>query len=51
MMRGVSYVILGLDADNRALAINFAQLGARIEVLSRRPAGAVLRFRPARVER
>src|SRR5450631_3311996 len=51
MMRGVSYVILGGDADNRALAINFAQLGARIEVLSRRPAGAVLRFRPARAER
>ena len=50
MMRGVSYVILGDDADNRALAINFAQLGARIEVLSRRPAGAVLHFRPARAE-
>ena len=36
MMRGVSYVILGDNADNRALAINFAQLGPRIEVLSRR---------------
>jgi hypothetical protein len=51
MMRGVSYVILGDESDNRALAINFAQLGARIEVLSRRPAGVVLRFRPARVSR
>ncbi|MFI4983300.1 MAG: hypothetical protein ACHQIO_23345, partial [Nevskiales bacterium] len=35
MMRGVSYVILGDNADNRALAINFAQLGPRIEVLAR----------------
>src|ERR1022692_4226609 len=51
MMRGVSYVILGDNADNRALANNFAQLGRRIEVLSREPGGAVLHFRPARTER
>src|SRR5271169_1839423 len=51
MMRGVSYVILGDVADNRALAINFAQLGPRIEVLARGPGGAVLHFRPARAER
>ena len=48
MMRGVSYVILGDNADNRALAINFAQLGSRIEVLARGPGGVVLHFRPAR---
>jgi hypothetical protein len=51
MMRGVSYVILGDNTDNRALAINFAQLGPRIEVLAREPGGAVLHFRPARTER
>jgi hypothetical protein len=50
MMRGVSYVILGDDADNRALANNFAQLGSRIEVLSREPGGVVLHFKPARAE-
>jgi hypothetical protein len=49
-MRGVSYVILGDDADNRALANNFAQLGSRIEVLSREPGGVVLHFKPARAE-
>jgi hypothetical protein len=48
MMRGVSYVIISDDAANRALAINFAQLGSRIEVLSRRPAGAILHLKPAR---
>jgi hypothetical protein len=51
MMRGVSYVILGDNADNRALAINFAQLGPRIEVLARGPGGVVLHFRPARAGR
>lgn len=48
MMRGVSYVIISDDARNRALAINFAQLGPRIEVLSREPGGAVLHLKPAR---
>ncbi len=48
MMRGVSYVIISDDAANRALAINFAQLGSRIEVLSRERAGAILQLKPAR---
>jgi len=48
MMRGVSYVIISDDTDNRALAINFAQLGPRIEVLSRRSAGAILHLKPGR---
>jgi hypothetical protein len=47
MMRGVSYVMISDETDNRALAVNFAQLGARIEVLSRRPAGALLHLKPA----
>jgi hypothetical protein len=46
MMRGVSYVILGDNTDNRALANNFAQLGRRIEVLSRGPGGVILHFKP-----
>jgi hypothetical protein len=50
MMRGVGYVILGDDADTLALANNFAQLGSRIEVLSREPGGAVMRFRPPRAD-
>ncbi len=45
MMRGVSYVILAGDADNRALADNFAQLGRHVEVLSTEPAGVILHFR------
>ena len=48
MMRGVAYVILGDDADNRALAFNFAQLGPRTEVLAREPGGVILHLRPAR---
>jgi hypothetical protein len=48
MMRGVSYLILGDSADNRALANNFAQLGPRLEVLSREPGGVVLHFKPPR---
>ncbi len=48
MMRGVSYVIISDDAANRALAINFAQLGSRIEVLSRERAGAILQLKPGR---
>lgn len=50
MMRGVSYVILADNTDNRALARNFAQLGPRIEVLSREPGGVVLRLKPARAQ-
>ena len=50
MMRGVSYVILADNTDNRALAKNFAQLGPRIEVLSRQPGGVVLRLKPPRAE-
>jgi hypothetical protein len=50
MMRGVSYLILGDSADNRALANNLAQLGPRIEVLSREPGGVVLHFKPPRAE-
>ena len=50
MMRGVSYLILGDTTDNRALANNFAQLGSRIEVLSREPGGVVLHFKPPRAE-
>ena len=45
MMRGVSYVILAGNMDNLALARNFAQLGPRIEVLSRQPGGVILHFR------
>jgi hypothetical protein len=48
MMRGVSYLILADNLDNRALAQNFAQLGPRIEILSREPGGVVLHFRPPR---
>jgi len=50
MMRGVSYLILGDTADNRVLANNFAQLGPRIEVLSREPGGVILHFKPPRAE-
>jgi hypothetical protein len=50
MMRGVSYLVLGDDSENRALAYNFAQLGSRIEVISREPGGVVLHFRPPRAE-
>jgi hypothetical protein len=46
MMRGVSYLILGDTMDSRALAKNFAQLGPRIEVLSREPGGVILHFKP-----
>ncbi|MFI4981894.1 MAG: hypothetical protein ACHQIO_16235 [Nevskiales bacterium] len=46
MMRGVSYVILGDDAENRALANNFSQLGRRIEVLEKEPDGVILHFKP-----
>ncbi len=45
MMRGVSYVILGDTFQDHALAINFAQLGSQIEVLSREPGGVILHFR------
>jgi hypothetical protein len=38
-------VILAGDADNRALADNFAQLGRHVEVLSTEPAGVILHFR------
>jgi len=47
MMRGVSYLILGDSRDNRALANNFAQLGPRVEVLSRQPGGVILHFKEA----
>jgi len=46
MMRGVSYLILADSTDNRALADNFAQLGPRVEVLSRQPGGVILHFKP-----
>jgi hypothetical protein len=46
MMRGVSYMILADSTDNRGLANNFAQLGPRVEVLSRQPGGVVLHFKP-----
>ncbi len=46
MMRGVSYLILGDYMDNLALASNFAQLGPRIEVLSKQPGGVILHFKP-----
>jgi hypothetical protein len=45
MMRGVSYLILGDDTDNRALTSNFAQLGRHVEVLSKEPGGVILHFR------
>jgi hypothetical protein len=45
MMRGVSYLILGLDSDHSALTNNFAQLGQRVEVLAREPGGVILHFR------
>jgi hypothetical protein len=45
MMRGVSYMILGDDAEHQALAINLAQLGRHVEVLSREPGGVILHFR------
>jgi hypothetical protein len=45
MMRGVSYLILADSPDNLLLASNFAQLGPRIEVLSRQPGGVILHFR------
>jgi hypothetical protein len=50
MMRGVSYVILADNADNGALANNFAQLGSRIEVLSRQPGGVILHIKAPRAE-
>ncbi len=45
MMRGVSYLILADSPDNLLLASNFAQLGPRIEVLSRQPGGVILHFK------
>ena len=46
MMRGVSYLILGgADTDHRALTQNFAQLGSRIEILSKQPGGVVLHIK------
>jgi hypothetical protein len=48
MMRGVSYLILGDNPANRPLAYNFAQLGQRVEVVSREPGGVVLRLKPPR---
>jgi len=45
MMRGVSYLILADSPDNLLLASNFAQLGPRIEVLSKQPGGVILHFR------
>ncbi len=50
MMRGVSYLILADSMDNLALARNFAQLGPRIEVLSRQPGGVILHFRSPPVQ-
>jgi hypothetical protein len=47
MMRGVSYVILGDKFQDHALAINFAQLGSQIEVLSREPGGVILQLKPS----
>lgn len=47
MMRGVSYLILADSRDNRALANNFAELGRRVEVLSRQPGGVILHFKEA----
>ena len=48
MMRGVSYVILADSMDSRALANNFAQLSARVEVVSKQPGGVILRVKPPR---
>jgi len=48
MMRGVAYVLLADSPDNRALAFNFAQLGAQIEVLAREPGGVLLQLQPRR---
>ena len=48
MMRGVSYVILANSMDSRALASNFAQLSARVDVVSKEPGGVILRLKPAR---
>jgi hypothetical protein len=46
MMRGVSYVILADSMDSRALASNFAQLSARVEVVSKQSGGVILRLKP-----
>lgn len=48
MMRGVSYVILSDDMDNRALANNFSQLSSRMEVLSKQAGGVILHIKPPR---
>lgn len=48
MMRGVSYVILADSLESRALANNFSQLGARVEVLSKQAGGVILRLEPPR---
>jgi hypothetical protein len=48
MMHGVSYVILADSLESRALANNFAQLGARVEVMSKQPGGVILRLKPPR---
>ena len=45
MMRGVSYLILADSPDNLLLASNFAQMGPRMEVLSRQPGGVILHIR------
>ena len=50
MMRGVSYVILSDNRDNRALANNFSQLSSRMEVLSKGAGGVILHIKPARAD-
>jgi hypothetical protein len=48
MMRGVSYLILSDTLESRALANNFSQLGARVEVLAKQGGGVILHFKTPR---
>jgi len=50
MMRGISYIILSDNIDNRPLASNFSQLSSRIEVLSKQAGGVILHVKPPRAE-
>ncbi len=46
MMRGISHLLLGDTQDVPGLASNLAQMGPRVETLSRLPGGVILRIKP-----
>lgn len=51
MMRGLNYLILSDNMENRALAANFSQMGPHLAVLSKQPGGIILQINPEGAER